>query len=343
MSPHTIHQRWVPQNSEEDPFTAFHCQTIHRQLPLSLSRQAPTVTRPAHANSISSRTALTNRITEHQSTVRQAPYANSPDSIHMSCVAPALAVSMQASKVTSRHLSKKTNCRGGQSFQFQQRPMRQYRIHYSRLRFIEFLRTTGTYWPVGLLMWAAVRLELIWTSGQVCRAASSERDCNLNNIPEPIASHVCRTMEELSSPDYLDSMIEYGTHASPDGTAFNGAAVRARHADGSYLLIAILTAAKDDSWSNCNLSLVTFLPGEQTIATAGHTRGFDPVPGATATYHPGASLEQLHELHTIKLNELNTTPVLLHSRSDVVRELEFLDERWFNHMIARGVVSEITE
>lgn len=224
--------------------------------------------------------------------------------------------------------------------------MRHYQFDFSKVRLTEFLRICGASWPLALLIWPLVSFGLIWKSGRCTRPECREEwDQDLEDLPEPAQSQMANAIETLNTAGYLDPMVECRINSGPGGDKTMAAAARARHADGTHIVSIIYTCVFTVLGERESTSTVlgSYLPDERTAGTADYGRTFDLIPGVSARYHRGASLSDLQHHHAGHLEHLGITPIPLRCNDDVLRELEQFDERYFGHMVARGVMREVLE
>lgn len=221
--------------------------------------------------------------------------------------------------------------------------MRYYQLHHRHLRFIEFVRLARPFGITAALMWLPVKMGLLPWKPQLVPRHESVADAivPIEELPQPSRSHIAGVITELGDSDYIEPLIELQNSSDPGGQQIVGVALRARHRSGQQI-IQCLFAVAEEGHQHSQTQFVTFLSGGRTVGTTNGRPTIDRIPGASATYHPGLKFEQLETIHLQKLSNMPDCPIPIHSNADMIRELDSLSDRYFQHMVARGVMTEGT-
>ncbi len=115
--------------------------------------------------------------------------------------------------------------------------------------------------------------------------------------------------------------------------------LRLRHDSKQYGLLSFLVPL-EDGYHQSSMQLVSFFPENRTVATTNGQPTIDQIPGASATFHSQADLEELEAIHTKKIADLSDSPTALNSNADVIREVDAFNDRYFRHLVERGVMIE---
>ncbi len=218
--------------------------------------------------------------------------------------------------------------------------IRQYEFHQSRLRFIESVRSARV--PLlAALLWLPIRLRFIRWKPPIFTRPESVADAlvPVHDLPQSMRSAMHAVIDQLAGTDYVDPIIELQESTGCPGEETVTVVLRARHRNGQQLFHSAISV-DDNSHRVSETLLMTFFPDSRTIGTSDGRKTLDRAPGASATYHPSATLEQLESFHSRKLQERFEQPILLQSTTDVIREIDSLMDRYFQHMTERGVLTE---
>jgi hypothetical protein len=219
--------------------------------------------------------------------------------------------------------------------------MREYEVHISKTRYPEFIRLAYPNTLGAVIFWPFVKLGVIrWQPQLIPRHDSvGETITQLDQLPASIREDLSERITQLSDFGFIEPLIQVQTSLASDGQNILGVCLICRHEDGQYILQTPM------SWHPSGVhqsqeQLVTFLDEDRTLATTNGRRKYDPIPGSAPTYHPQVTLERLIAMHEEKLNQLVSPPLRMTSREELLHQLDAASNRFFDHMIARGIFQE---
>jgi hypothetical protein len=219
-------------------------------------------------------------------------------------------------------------------------PMRQYELDYRKLRFVELVRMFYPRSVLAALIWIPLKLGVMrWQQIIPCPDSGGVDAVSMDALPEPARSHVRSVLPQFAESGYVDPLFECLQSSGLAGEVTR-VAVRMRHESGSHLLRSLFGFATGGA-RQTQEQLLTFLPDSATTGTTNARPTFDHIPRASETYHPGKTLHELVEIHQRKLVDLADQWTVLRDRSDMIREVDALSDRYFAHMVHRGVMREI--
>ncbi len=220
--------------------------------------------------------------------------------------------------------------------------MHHFEMYHSRTTFWEFIRLGYPNRALPALMWLPLRVGLIRWKPQTISFPDSIRDLavDIDDLPEPARSHMIGALSALSEHGFVDPLIEHNTSTGVTGEKLTGACLRARHVTGQMILQTIFCFS-ETGISDGQEQLVTFLDEDNALATVNGRRTFNRIPSSSTTYHQNIDLNGLLVLHKEKLSKLKKAPVLIRSKGDMIRNVDAMMKRYFDHMLKRGVFVEV--
>ena len=220
--------------------------------------------------------------------------------------------------------------------------MPQYQLDHRRLRFIEFVRLAYPNTVSASLLWIPLKLGLVNWRPQIIPGPESiaTSSISLESLPSRAHSHLQSLLPTIMKHGYVESLFECVGSNTPTGEEITGVAMRSRHNSGSHILQSLISFTPHGAQQTQEI-LVTFHRDSRTTATTNGRPNLDLIPSASATYHPGKSFHQLVIIHTRKLEGGTDDTVVIRNNDDMVREFDAMSERYFSHMVQRGVMKEI--
>jgi len=220
--------------------------------------------------------------------------------------------------------------------------MRYYELDHRRTRLREFVRLGYPNSLGAALIWFQLKLGLSgWQTQIIPREESLEEGLTtLENLPEPNRSYLTKANQELQALGFAAPNVQSFRSRGANGVDVVGSVLRAAHNSGSYVAQAIHSFQPGTQGAG-NVQLVSFTSADETMATTNARKNLDLVPGAKASYHPGASVAELQNLHEYKLRDCKDRIKAIRNKEDLQREIGALATRFFDHMVRRGLMREI--
>lgn len=220
--------------------------------------------------------------------------------------------------------------------------MRRYSIHTERYSLMEFLRMSHPRTFAGLATWIQLKTGLKHWQPQTVFVTDSilEVTTDIEALPSPAKAYVTSVCNNLESHGFVEPLLESSPSTGVEGDLLLGTCLRARHTSGMFILQSLL-GLHESGRKRAEYQLVSFQNHERTFASSNGRQTLDRIPGSTAMYYPQANLRTLIQKHEAQLKLISDSVIRINSNQDMARMVDALQERFFRHMVARGIYSEI--
>ena len=220
--------------------------------------------------------------------------------------------------------------------------MKMYQVDHRRLRFVEFLRLSHPLSLPAAIFWIPLKLGLTnWRPQLIPQSGPTiESGVPIESLPEKARDYMQSAMPEFLELGYVEPIFECQFSVGPTGEEVAGVAMIARHTNGTHS-IQSLFGFDSSGAQQAKDQLISFLSADKIVATSNGRRTFDSLPSVSATYHPNTELREISDIHNRKLFELKDQLIPLSTNIDMCDRVDSYKERFFNHMIKRGVYVEV--
>lgn len=220
--------------------------------------------------------------------------------------------------------------------------MRRYSIHAERYTLMEFLRMTYPRTLMGLGTWILLKTRLKRWQPQMIFVPDSilEATTDIERLPLPAKAYITKVCDDLADHGFVEPMLESSPSTGVEGELLLGTCLRARHVSGMFILQSLL-GLHENGCTRAEHQLVAFRDHERTFATTNGRQTLNRIPGSSAAYYPQANLRTLIQKHESRLEPIIDSVIRMGSNQEMARLVDALQERFFRHMVTRGLYTEI--
>lgn len=196
----------------------------------------------------------------------------------------------------------------------------------------------------GLGTWILLKTGLKRWQPQIIFVTDSilEGTTDIEKLPFPAKAYVTSVCNDLESHGFVEPMLESSPSTGVEGELLLGTCLRARHTSGMFILQSLL-GLHENGYKRAEHQLVSFRNHDRTFASTNGRQTLNRIPGSAAMYYPQTNLQTLIQKHESQLKSISDSVIRMNSNQDMARMVDALQERFFRHMVARGIYTEIDQ